>query len=136
MSYLLSAEIAAGALIGPWILGYFVAALRHFLRGPDVIMPVNEAFVEAYELRAAREGWAHRFLVAFDICVNVLFRGQPDETISGRAYRASLENKLWGVVMNYWLGLLENQHGAKAAVGDLQRAKNRIKINSKVLGLQ
>ena len=132
---LLAAEIFGGTVVGLWVVAYIVEMIRGLIHGPDIAMPVDAAFAAAYELKAAREGWVHRWLVAFDICVNVLFRGQPDETISGRSWRASLENKMWGRVMNYWLGLFENQHGAKACVGDLQRAKNRIAINSKVLGL-
>jgi hypothetical protein len=83
---------------------------------PDVIN------VAAQEAQAAKEGYVHRVLVAFDIFVNVIFRGREDETISARSYRAALEGKLWGRVMNAFLNLFQSNHGAKAAAGDLERA--------------
>ena len=70
----------------------------------------------------AQEGYFHRVLVAFDQFVNALFRGRPDETISARAYRAALEGKLWGRILNAGLDLIQKDHGAKAAAGDLERA--------------
>jgi len=74
--------------------------------------------------------------VVFDIAVNVLCRGQEDETLSSRAYRASLERKVWGIVLNYWLDLIQPQHGPKAMVGDMWRATNRIQTGMRVLGLK
>ena len=35
-------------------------------------------------------------LVAFDQSINVLFSGQPDETISSRAWRCKDANSFWG----------------------------------------
>lgn len=85
---------------------------------PDVID------VQAQEAQAAKEGYVHRVLVAFDIFVNVIFRGREDETISARSYRATLEGKLWGRVMNAFLNIFQSNHGAKAAAGDLERAQS------------
>ena len=132
---LLAAEIIGYTIAGLWAMAYGTAGIRRLVKGSDVYETVDVSFIAKYEARSANEGWAHRILVMFDILVNVIFRGQPDETISGRSYRASLEKKLWGRVMNYWLGLIEVQHGIKALIGDRQRAKNRIAINSKVLGI-
>lgn len=87
------------------------------------------------EAQAAAEGWAHRTLVALDIFVNVLFRGRPDETISARSYRAALEGKTWGTVMNAFLNLFQANHGAKAAAGDLERAKEAAQLEDKTLGV-
>lgn len=80
--------------------------------------------VPEQEAQAAAEGYLHRVVVAFDIFLNVVFRGREDETISARAYRAALEGKLWGRILNDFLNLLQSDHGAKAASGDLERAQS------------
>ena len=80
--------------------------------------------VPAQEAQTAKEGYLHRLAVAFDIFVNVLFRGREDETISARSYRAALEGKLWGRILNACLNLIQANHGAKAAAGDLERAQS------------
>ena len=49
--------------------------------------------VQQQEAQAAREGYVHRVLVAFDQFVNVIFRGRPDETISARAYPCCIGRK-------------------------------------------
>lgn len=90
--------------------------------------------VQQQEAQAAREGYVHRVLVAFDQFVNVLFRGRPDETISARAYRAALEGKLWGRVMNAFLNIFQSDHGAKAAAGDLERAQAIMNTEDDTLG--
>lgn len=90
--------------------------------------------VAAAEAKAAEEGWLHRSLVAFDIAVNVIvLRGQADETISAHSWRASVEGKLWGKLMTKWLDWIQPFHGQKAASGDLERAKVRVKILSRML---
>jgi hypothetical protein len=83
---------------------------------PDIIN------VQQQEAQAAREGYVSRVLVAFDQFINVVWRGRNDETISARAYRAALEGKLWGRMLNACLNLIQINHGAKAAAGDLERA--------------
>ena len=113
-----------------------IALIRHFVSGPHTPEIIDEAFYTKYAAKAAAELWWHRFLVVFDIFCNVVARGQQDETISSRAYRASLEGKLWGKVLNHWLDLIEPQHGPKAMVGDLWRALNRVTRNKQVLGLK
>jgi hypothetical protein len=135
MNWVLTGEISGGIIAGMWIVAYAIAGVRWFINGCDGPLPevVNEAFYTKYAARAAAEGWLHRFLVVFDIALNVLFRGQEDETLSSRAYRASIEGKLWGRLLNYWLDLIQPQHGPKAMVGDMQRAANRIMTGLRVL---
>lgn len=95
----------------------------------------NVSDVQIAEQRAANEGWPHRMAVALDIAVNVIvLRGQQDETISTHSYRASIEGKMWGKCMTVWLGWIQPNHGQKAASGDLERAKSRVTILSKLLG--
>lgn len=128
-------EIVGFTIAALWLVAFVIAGIRQIINGSDKDTPVDAAFIAFYAEKSAKEGWIHRFLVAFDIMWNVIFRGQEDETLSGHSYRASLEGKLWGRVMTYWLSLFEVQHGVKAVIGDLQRAKNRVAVNSKVLGL-
>jgi hypothetical protein len=136
MNWILTGEISGGVIAGMWIVAYGIAGVRRLIHGPDVLEVIDEAFYAKYAAQAAAEGWLHRFLVVFDIAVNVLCRGQEDETLSSRAYRASLQGKLWGRLLNYWLDLIQVQHGPKAMVGDLYRATNRVATNNKILGLK
>lgn len=135
MNWLLTGEISGGILAGMWVIAYAIAGLRYLENGPYIPEPINEAFYTKYATQAATHGWLYRIITAFDIFVNVIFRGQADETLSGRAYRASLEYEFWGIALNYWLDLIQPQHGPKAMVGDMQRATNRIAVGKKVLGL-
>ena len=135
MNWLLAAEIVVGIIGGLWLSAFVVYAIRRLLHGPDVAEPIDSAFYAKYSARASKEGRFHRALVALDIMANVFAGGQEDETLSARSYRAKLEGKLWGRVMDTWLCLYQSQHGPKAAVGDLYRARNRVIYNTKVLGL-
>jgi hypothetical protein len=83
---------------------------------PDIINVAQQ------EAQTASEGYLQRVLVAFDQFVNVVFKGRPDETISARAYRAALEGKVWGTVLNWCLNVIQYDHGAMAAAGDLERS--------------
>ena len=56
--------------------------------------------------------------------MNVIFGGDPDETISSRSARAATEGKLWGKILSHFLDLFQTDHGAKAEVGDLTRAED------------
>lgn len=86
-------------------------------------MNKDQIDIAVQEAQAAKEGYVHRVLVGFDQFVNVILRGRPDETISARSYRAALEGKLWGRILNACLNVIQSDHGAKAAAGDLERAK-------------
>ena len=131
-----TAEISAIVVAGMWAPAFLVYGIRRIFNGPDVAEPIDAAFIAKYSARSAADKWYHRILVSFDVLVNVTFRGQASETISGRSWRASLEHKLWGRAMNFYLNLYQSQHGPKAAVGDLQRAEAQIITNSAVLGIK
>jgi hypothetical protein len=95
----------------------------------DPIVALTPAQEVIQEQQAASEGWAHRSIVAFDQLVNVfLLRGQPGETISTHAARADRLGNAWGVWMSRFLNIFQSDHGAKARAGDIQRAKNLLKI--------
>ena len=94
---------------------------------PDVINVTQQ------ESQAADEGYLHRVLVALDIFLNVVFKGREDETISARSYRAALEGKIWGRIMNAFLDIFQSNHGAKAAAGDLERANSIAATENKIL---
>ena len=133
---ILSLEIF-GTAVGALVLASFVVAqLRHFLDRDDA--PFNyPADVPVAEAQAAAEGYLHRSLVALDIFMNVVFMfGQQDETMSTHAWRASLDGKLWGRLMNFWLSGFQSNHGVQAASGDLERASVRVAILKRVLKLQ
>jgi hypothetical protein len=89
--------------------------------------------VTAAKTSAASDKYLHRVLVAFDIFVNVIFRGRMDETISARSYRAALQGKLWGRILNGALNIIQKNHGALAAAGDLERATSIESTEKKVL---
>lgn len=89
--------------------------------------------VPQQEAQAASEGYIHRVLVASDQFANVVFRGRPDETISARSYRAALEGKLWGKLLSKGLNLIQKNHGADAAAGDLERSQSIASTEEKVL---
>jgi hypothetical protein len=88
----------------------------------DPITPLTPAQTSAQEATAAKEGYIHRDLVAFDQMVNVLADGKPDETISSRAARADEQGKWWGRAMSRLLDFFQKDHGAKAQAGDVERA--------------
>ena len=88
---------------------------------------LTPAQLQDAETRAAHEGYIHRVLVGFDQFWNVVFGGQPDETISSRVRRISddseSKHKLLAVVLNHALNLFQANHGALAEAGDLERAQ-------------
>ena len=95
---------------------------------PDVIDVAQQ------EAQAASEGYLHRCLVAIDVCANVIiFRGRQGETISSHAYRAALAGHTWGRILNGALNLIQSNHGAKAAAGDLERATSIAATEEKIL---
>jgi hypothetical protein len=94
---------------------------------------VDQIDVPKQEAQAAKEGWFHRSLVGLDQFVNVVTGGKPDETISARAYRASLRGNFFGKVLNAGLNLIQRNHGADAAAGDLERSEAVEKIEEDTL---
>ena len=135
MNWKLAAEISGAIMAGLIFIPFVLMIIRTKIEGSDSVwIPADVS--EAEDI-ASREGWILRSLVAFDIACNVIiFWGEQDETISTHAWRDSLENKLWGRLMNRWLEWWQPNHGLRAASGDLQRATVRVLILKKVLGVK
>lgn len=53
--------------------------------------------------------------LAFDQLANAATGGDPDETISSRAHRATLEEKKWGCILCKFLDKLDKNHCFKSA---------------------
>ena len=83
---------------------------------------------------ALKEGYVHRALVALDQFANVLFGGNPDETISARSARAAARGDKLGKFMVWWLDKLQPDHGTLAESGDLAGAEEIVEIEKKALG--
>jgi hypothetical protein len=101
------------------------------------ITPLSSPLAAVQEAQAAKEGYLHRCLVAFDIFCNVvILKGQQGETVSTHSARAAFLGKRWGIYMSAFLNWFQPDHGAKAACGDLERAENleRIEENSGIIG--
>ena len=62
-------------------------------------------------------------LIAFDQFINVLFLGQPDETISSRAWRCKDVSSFWKVVRRFidLLFFFQKEHCHKAYLVELER---------------
>jgi hypothetical protein len=134
MNWKLAGEISGAIIAGLFLVPFTMVTIRTWLDGSAPTWNPNDIVIA--EAQSAKEGWIHRILVAFDIFCNVaLWRGQEDETISTHSYRAFLEGKLWGKIMNHWLSWFQPNHGAKAASGDLQRAQVRVAILKRILGV-
>jgi hypothetical protein len=131
----LAGEITLSVISGLIALSVIFQSLRAALGGTKEYW-AGPAQVAVQEAKAAKESWPHRMLVAFDIAFNVIvLRGQQDETISTHSWRAQQEGKLWGKAMCWWLDGFQQNHGQKAASGDLERAKSRVAQLSKLLGV-
>jgi len=132
---LLGVEIYAIAASGLVVVS-MLFRLWHRIRGTSNNMPQTPANIQLAMAKSNNEGRIHHWLNAFDIFLNVTFmNGQNDETMSAHAWRASLEGKLWGKAMNWWLCGFQPNHGYQAACGDLQRALNRAAVEKKALGI-
>src|SRR5690348_9761107 len=120
---LLGLKISGLTITGLILVAAIMATIRALLGRAKEIWSVSDVAVA--ESQAAAEGYPHRALVALDIFLNVLvLRGQQDETISAHAWRASLQGHLWGRALNGWLCWIQENHGQKAASGDLERARS------------
>ena len=73
-------------------------------------------------------------LISFDQIVNVLFLGQPDETISSRAWRCKDANSFWNVMHSLInkLFFFQQQHCFKAYLAELNRKQIQLEILKKV----
>jgi len=102
----------------------------------STLTPLDAAQTAAQEAQAAKEGWLHRILVAFDIFCNVtFFRGLEDETISSHSARACEEGKTWGIWMSAFLNFFQSDHGVKAQAGDEERAEEVSQVEDKSGGI-
>lgn len=131
----LAGEISAIVIASLVAVSVVMATVRAVLHGkyPAFNPSTDVAIAEA---RAAKEGYAHRVLVAFDIFLNVVvLAGRQGETISAHAYITALEGKLWGKLMNKWLCGIQANHGQKAASGDLERSMAETSRLRKILGV-
>ena len=99
-------------------------------------MSLTPEQVTQAEARAGKEGYVHRVLVGVDQAANVLFGGDPDETISARSARAAARNDWLGKFMCWWLGKLQANHGMKAEAGDFERAATVAQTESQALSQQ
>lgn len=96
-------------------------------------MQLSPQQIEQQEQQTAKERYVHRVLVTLDQFVNVVFGGDPDETISSRSARAAERGDWLGKFMCWWLDKLQSNHGEKAECGDLERAKTVEQIESREL---
>ena len=132
---LLAGEIFVTTVAGLITLSVMIATLRAMIAGTAKVFNISTDVAKA-EKQAAKEGWLHRSLVAFDIAFNVIvLRGQEDETISTHCWRAQQEGKTWGKWMCLWLDGFQADHGIKAASGDLERAQSRVTVLNKLLNI-
>lgn len=133
---LIAAKIYAEASAG-LIAASLLFRAWHHIRGTANSMPMTPENIKIAMEKSNHESRIHRWLVAFDIFLNVTFmNGQNDETMSAHCWRASLEGHKWGIAMNWWLEGFQPHHGYQAACGDLQRSLNRAECEKKALGLQ
>lgn len=57
-------------------------------------------------------------LIALDQLLNTLLVGNPDETLSSRAYKASLKGKAWGCILCKLLDKIDKNHCAESVERD------------------
>lgn len=54
--------------------------------------------------------------VAYDEFWNTVFGGNPHETISRRAYRATFKKRAWACVLCQFLNIFQRNHCEKSAI--------------------
>lgn len=98
--------------------------------------PLTPAQIATAEAQAAREGYIHRALVAFDQFIGATIDIQNDQTISS-ATEIAAHKKVWyhgfAVALNAGLDLLQGSHGEKAQSGDIERAEEVIATDTAAL---
>jgi hypothetical protein len=91
------------------------------------ITPLTPQEEAEYKREASQEGYLKREAVAIDIFANETTDGLMDETISSRMSRWATSKVgikgFVGRVISKGLDLIQNNHGAKAQAGDLERAE-------------
>lgn len=88
-----------------------------------VVTPLNGEQTARQEAQAGHDSYVVRVLIAIDMAANVALGGQEDETMSSDAALMARKHEFVGVVVSRMLNLFQRNHGAKAAAGDLERAK-------------
>lgn len=73
-------------------------------------------------------------LIAFDQLINALILGQPDETISSRAWRCQDVNSFWRVMHSLInkLFFFQKDHCHKVYLAELNRKQIQLEILKKV----
>jgi hypothetical protein len=67
--------------------------------------------------------YIYNVLVGFDMFMNTVFGGLPDETISAHAGRMEKQDSYWAIVLSVFLNWLQPHHVEDAIKGDEQRAE-------------
>jgi hypothetical protein len=67
--------------------------------------------------------YIYNVLVGFDMFMNTVFGGLPDETISAHAGRVEKQDTYWALVLSAFLDWLQPHHVEDAIKGDQQRAE-------------
>ena len=106
--------------------------------------PLTPQQVADAEQNASHDSYPHEVAVAFDQLLNVasykLLGGKalPDETISAHVRRVSddpsYRHAFIDHALNGILNWIQDNHGAKAEAGDLQRAEQVVKTEEQALG--
>lgn len=102
----------------------------------DGITPLTPEQVAIQEAQTSKEGFIKRDLIALDMLANVLAAGHPDETISSRLARDAEQHKRVGEIGSKILDIFQHDHGAKAQAGDVERAKEIVRIEEESGGLE
>ncbi len=87
------------------------------------VKPLTLEETEAAAERVQHEGYLHRQAVNLDIAVDETLGGPMGMTISTRLGIAAMKGRWWGKLGCRILNLFQNNHDARAAAGDLERAR-------------
>lgn len=98
--------------------------------------PLTPQQITTAELRATKEGYAHRVLVGFDQFLASMAGIQNDQTVSSQVEIAA-HKKVWysafAKLLNDGLDLIQASHGQKAQAGDIVRAEAVIATDAPAL---
>jgi hypothetical protein len=70
--------------------------------------------------------WVKKVLIGLDQLVNAILEGDPDETISSRAFKAKLEGKWWGFVLCKILNVIDTGHCEESVEWDEGESKQEV----------
>lgn len=103
---------------------------------PQPTQPLTPEELAQAAKNAAHESYPHRLLVDADIAIDEAADGPMDETISSRMSRWSRMTgwrKRVGGAMCKFLNVFQRNHGPRAEVGDIVRAKHELGIEESSL---